>query len=610
MTINASLIEMQKALRDTDRSGFTPVRVSVLRNITVETIQQPLEFLGLGAGLDISLTFGGYDNVVPEALSGGDLFETDAVVVFTKLETLSMQLSQGFAALDEAGINAELDRLDELFATVLGGIRSHTSAPVLWYGFEPPVDPALGVHDASSEFGQTATIARLNKLLRERCNEAGGCSVIDAGAVLARVGVGGYYDNRYWHMGKAPYGPKGAGAIAEQLFRAIRATRGGAKKCLVLDCDNTLWGGIVGEDGIDGIKLGPDHPGSAFVEFQRAALDLFNRGVMLALCSKNNEADVWEVFDNHPHMALRRKHIASHRINWQDKASNLREIAAELNLGLDHLVFADDSDFEVNLVREALPQVTVMHLPSADTTGHRQRLIGCGLFDTLSLTAEDRARGKMYAAEAQRREAKTAVTDLGEYLRSLEIRLDLSAPTKGEIARVTQLTQRTNQFNLTTRRYAEAEIHERIEGASHSVLALRVADRFGDSGLVGVAILDHRSGETEIEAFMMSCRVLGRRIEDALLAACVAEARAKNPRAAVVGHYLPTKKNVQVERFYPDRGFAETADTGVYRLNADAPAPAPSDVFAEVRGMPAGDVSLESKPQRPVGAAAAQESER
>lgn len=586
-----SLAEMQRLVRDADRSNLTPLRVSVLRNITVETIEPHLAYLGLNDGLDTRVRFGNYDAVVPEALSGGDgLLEntTDLVLIFTKLETLSPALAMGFAGLDPSGVTNEIDRLDALFATVLSGLRRHTNAPVLWYGFEPPADPALGIYDAQTELGQTGAIARLNAALRARCNAVPGASVIDAGAVQARVGARRYTDPRYWHIGRAPFSRETTAEIASVVMRCVRGLRGAAKKCLVLDCDNTLWGGIVGEDGVDGIRLGPGHPGSAFEEFQRGVLDLYHRGVVLALCSKNNAADVWEVFDRHPHMVLRREHIAAARIDWNDKAANLRALASDLGLGLGHMVFADDSDFEADLVRRAVPEVTVLHLPAADAAGHRQRLLACGLFDTLAMTDEDRRRGAMYAADARRREAAggpAGATDLDGYLRSLEIRLDLSPPTAAEVARVAQLTQRTNQFNLTTRRYDTGQISALLDDKAASVLALRVTDRFGDLGLVGTAILRHGEESCEIEALMMSCRVLGRKIEDALLAACVLEARARGA-GPVVGRYLPTSKNQQTERFYPDRGFAPTGEPGVYGLDPDAPCPAISPVFDYVAGVP------------------------
>lgn len=550
-------------------NGLASLKLTILRNITVEPIEPMLKYGMRTDGFDAAVRFGQFDGIMAEALAGSDLLqdEPDLVLVFTKLEQFSPKLADEFGMLAPAEVEAELDRVRQEIEQIAAGIRNQTTAPVVWMGFEPPTQPALGIYDASSEHGQAAAISSLNESLRSALAGIGAGYVIDAGACLARVGIDAYFDPRYWHIGRAPYSREALRQIAVQASRFVRALKGKARKCLILDCDNTLWGGVVGEDGVSGIKLATTHPGSAFRDFQRQVLSLAGRGVVLALCSKNNEDDVWEVFDKHSDMVIKREHIAAHRINWQDKAQNIREIAEELGLGLDHMVFADDSDFEVGLVREQLPMVEVIHLPQTDSLRHAERLRACGFFDTLSLTTEDRARGKMYAAEARRREVKSLATDMDGYLGSLEIEVEINEPDEVGVPRVAQLTQRTNQFNLTTRRYTEADIQAMIGDEHCSVVSLRVRDRFGDSGVVGVAIVRTESETAEIDALMMSCRVLGRKIEDALLAGVVRIAR-NSGASQVAGLYIPTKKNGQVARFYLDRGFSDEGD-GRALLRAD-----------------------------------------
>ncbi|MBK7917804.1 MAG: HAD family hydrolase [Chloroflexi bacterium] len=350
------------------------------------------------------------------------------------------------------------------------------------------------------------------------------------------------------------------GEIADEVFKFIRVTKGKIKKCLVLDCDNTLWGGIIGEDGLAGIKLGKTYPGSPFYEFQQEILNLHHRGVILALCSKNNEADVWEVFHNHPDMVLKQEHIAAAQINWNDKASNLRQIASDLNIGLDSLVFVDDSEFEVNLVQQNLPEVEVIHLPATKSVHYRDILASYSGFDTLTLTEEDKKRGAMYRAEVTRNKLRQEVTDLASYYQSLEMVAEINFADTFTIPRIAQLTQKTNQFNLTTRRYTEADVTAMVESPSVDIISLRLGDSFGDLGLVGVCILKYDQTWAEIDTFLLSCRALGRMAEDLFLGHVLELVKVREFHL-VKGTYLSTRKNAQVKDFYVKQGFTTIAET-------------------------------------------------
>jgi FkbH-like protein len=367
--------------------------------------------------------------------------------------------------------------------------------------------------------------------------------------------------------------------IASENFKLIRAQRGLNKKCLVLDCDNTLWGGIIGEDGLGGIKLGSEYPGSAFKEFQQEILTLYHRGILLALCSKNNEADVWEVFDKHPGMVIKKNHIVASRINWDNKAQNLAAIAIELNISLDSLVFVDDSDFETNLVKQMLPMVEVIHLPKQHAINYRAMIASCGLFDTLRLTEEDRKRGQMYKAESERNRLKQdASKNIDEFLRSLEMKVEIKLADHATTTRIAQLTQKTNQFNLTTKRYSEAEIGRFADDADMSVLYVKMSDRFGDLGIIGVAIVNHVEKNSELDTFLLSCRALGRGIETLLLDTCIAITQKKG-REILTGQYVKTAKNGQVSDFYTKEGFECIFDDGVTSKHA-------VEVMQAVRGQP------------------------
>ena len=419
--------QIQAETGEKQLAGLPPLHLTVLRNVMVEPIEPYLRYYAKQIGLRAVARYGGYNTLYQEAVGGapGLLGETECVLVWIKLENLSWDLARNFNGLTAEGREAELDRVRAQMSEIAAGIRRQTRAAILWFGFELPLQPALGIAEGSGKAGQRDIIDGLNRYLRGMLRELGNAYAIEMNAILGRVGANAFYDARYWHMGRAPYGREALREMAFEAFKYVRALKGRRRKCLALDCDNVLWGGVVGEDGLSGIKLGKTHPGSAYWEFQQEVLELHRRGVLLALCSKNNEADVWEVFDRHPGMLLRREHIAATRINWEDKAANLRRIASDLNLGIDSLVFADDSEFEIQLVREMIPEVEVIHLPKETAVENRDRLASCGWFDTPELSAEDSRRGELYAAEAKREQLRTAAGDLASYYASLEMTLEI-----------------------------------------------------------------------------------------------------------------------------------------------------------------------------------------
>jgi FkbH-like protein len=556
MTARPTLAEIHAALRAPVPAGSPSYPIAVLSNVTVSALTPMLQYLCRREGLAATVEIGGFDTVLQDALGGRpDLINADTacVVVILKLDVLSAALADGFTALapDQVGdeVQTVLDYLDQ----VLRGLRERCAAPILLHGFETPLYPLYGALDAQGGLSQADTVAELNRLAKQLLLQVGNGFFIDTDLCLRRLGADRFYDSRTWQLARAPYSREACHDLAAEQVRLIRALCGKARKCLVLDCDNVLWGGVIGEDGLDGIKLGQSHPGSCYRDFQRRALALSQRGVILALVSKNNEADVWEVFDKHPDMVLKREHISAWRIDWANKADNLRALAAQLNIGLDSLVFIDDSPFEVELVRAELPMVAVLAASVEAPAGNVDLLARCSLFDTVSLSEEDRRRGALYRADSERVSSRTAFADLDAYLRSLEMRLDIAQAQPFDIPRLSQLTQRTNQFNLTTRRYSEDDI--RALAATATIFSLSVADRFGDMGLVGCAILKlEENCDALLDTLLMSCRVLGRRVEDAFLAVLAEQARAAGAKR-LIGAYRPTAKNGQVANFYADRGF-------------------------------------------------------
>jgi FkbH-like protein len=387
----------------------------------------------------------------------------------------------------------------------------------------------------------------------EHLREIGQVRLLDLDALQRQFGAAASFDARKWYLYKQPYTEPFLWEMGSLLGRLIAANLVAPKKCVVFDADNTLWGGVVGEDGLHGIAIGEDFPGSAYRDLQRYMLYLRSKGVLLAIVSKNNEADVWEVFDRHDEMKLKREHISAWRINWRHKSANIPIVAAELNIGTDTLVFVDDNPFEIEQVRTAVPDVTCLQVEE-EPARILEALKRAQLFDKLEVTAEDAKRADMLRLERAR-------SVLGEKLSpeaftaALELKLSVSVARLADVGRVTQLINKTNQFNLTTVRRTQEEVLALLGSPGWRVYALRVSDRFGEYGLVGVAILqvgEHR--RWRLDTLLMSCRVLGRSVETSFLAALAKYALAEGAEICDAA-FIPTAKNAPAANFLQAHGF-------------------------------------------------------
>ncbi len=546
------------ALEKLREAGTVPtMRLGVLRNFTIEPL---LPVLDAEAARDGSLPvtyLGDFDAIAADALdSTGPLarFHPSVIVLALWLTPLAPRLVERFPSLSADEVQAEVTRVVTYVRDMLAGLRRWTRAPILLNNFPLPPRRALGILDAQREESQTEAALGLNRALRQLATDAGSTFIVDYMSVFAAVGSAEGLDARNWAHRRSPLGRPVLLPLGQEYARYFRALRGGARKCVVVDCDNTLWGGIVGEDGPDGIRIG-DGPGATHTSLQRELLNLHDRGVLIALCSKNNEEDVLEVLRTHPDMLLRESHVACHRINWDDKASNLQAIAQTLNIGLDSVVFVDDSVFECGLVRDRLPDVVVVELTSAGSDDYGSQLARRGLFDSLVSSTEDAQRTSHFKAEVTRRELQSTAGSLEDFLRGLEMVAEVGEAHDEVIARIAQLTQKTNQFNLTTRRYTEADIRRFAGAGSSAVLYLRLRDAVADLGLVGVAIVTTAGRIADVDTFLLSCRALGRGVEAVLLDEVrrCAEARGCT---TLRGRYVPTPKNAQVAEFFPSAGFA------------------------------------------------------
>lgn len=546
----ASLISAVDHISEANISFKHLVKISFLRNFTIEGIEPYLKYHLFLSGIEPSFFWGNYNTIHQEVLDAhSHLYHNkpDLIILSLMLENMDLECHNPDWSAEK--IKNELLGLFDLVA-------SKNSALIAVNTFISPFYSELGISSFSSVLNLTNEIASLNKSIKNYVHEhSSQFFIIDWERFIRILGQEKSIDYRYWYMAKVPFKKDFLNLYALELTKIVKALKGLNKKCLVLDCDNTLWGGVIGEDELQGIKLDRnEYPGKVFYEFQKSVLHLVRRGALVALCSKNNEEDVMNVLDNHPHCLLKRSHLVSWRINWDNKIDNLISLADELNVGIDSFVFIDDDSSECQMVQHYLPEVTVLQVPQKLYL-YPQLLFKEAFFDTLHISAEDKKRTAMYQAEIKRKQTLKHVDNLDDWLKSLELIAAIHPIKKDEIARVAQLTQKTNQFNLTTRRYSEQDIRLYCENPSWKIYTLAVKDKFGDYGLTGVLIIKTEDKKGIIDTFLMSCRILGKRLEDVFLNYAINQLEAKKNIIQWSAGYIPAKKNQQVENFWDDIGF-------------------------------------------------------
>ncbi len=504
----------------------------------------------------VSVVGGDYGSAVRDALDPASTIRTanlDLAMVALDHRTLGLdrvQVAPGAAAEVVAAATATL-------SAMIDGLASATAGGVLVATIPPPAEPLFGSLDAVEPGSVAAQVAAVNAQIVAWARDKR-IVLVDIARAAALVGLDRWHDAGQWHAAKLPFDPELVPFYADVVARTVAAIRGTTRKCLVLDLDNTLWGGVIGDDGVDGIKLGQGSAaGEAFLAIQQTALALRERGIILAVCSKNDDDVARTPFRDHPDMPLKEAHIAAFVANWGDKATNLRAIAAALNIGLDSLVFLDDNPVERAQVRRELPMVAVPELP-VDPALYPRALLAGGWFEAVAFADEDRARADQYRANAERA-AFAGTSDMAGYLASLDMVADFRPFDAVGRVRIAQLINKSNQFNLTTRRYTEAQVAALETDPAKITMQIRLVDRFGDNGMISVVIVDTASWE--IDTWLMSCRVLGRRMEEAVLAQVVAAARTRGA-TELTGRYIPSAKNRMVADHYAKLGFAAAGGDG------------------------------------------------
>ena len=475
--------------------------------------------------------------------------QPEVAVVWTRPQAVAPAFGRllEFEPVEPAQILAEVDQ----FAALLRRAAARVAALFVPSWTRPAPDRGLGLLDLSVRVGPAYHLLRMNARLVEAVADVANLHVLDAGRWLALAGPQAC-SPKLWHLGKIAFGPEVCRLAAADLKAGLRGLAGAARKLVVLDLDDTLWGGVVGELGWEHLALGGHHPaGEAFRAFQRALQALTRRGIILGIVSKNTEAVALEALDRHPEMVLRRADFAGWRINWADKVENLQALAAELQIGLDAVVFLDDHPAERARVRAALPEVLVPEWP-ADPRLYEQALRALACFDTPTLSAEDRTRARTYAAGRQRRDLLQTAQSVADYLQALELHVRCAALGPEDLPRAAQLLNKTNQMNLATRRLTETQLADWARHPAHRAYVFRVSDRFDDYGLTGLATLALSGAEAHLADFVLSCRVLGRGVEQTMLHAVAAQARALGGQQ-LVATYRPSPRNAPCRSFFEER---------------------------------------------------------
>jgi len=543
-------------------SAVTSLRLAVIHTYTSNLLDPWLEMAAALQGMDLSVYHAPYGLALQEARPDSQLLRhrPDVTLLLLRREDLHPDLGKPLAGLSVQQQRELREEVVDRLLGIVGQFRSHPIGQIVLTLLPAMHAPGLGVYDAQFEASESAWWAGLKKAVGDSLRDTLQSSLLlDLDEVLQQLGRQSFFDLKYWYSARFPFSPDAAREIARRVIGVGSVIKLPKAKVIVLDADNTLWGGIIGEDGIDGIALGPDYPGNAFMDFQRRLLDYQQRGLILALCSKNNPSDLDQVLQQHPHQVLRDEHFAARRVNWLPKPDNLVSLAEELSLGLDSFVFVDDSAHECAAVRHRLPQVEVIQAPANPVLlpaclEHVARL------EILALTDEDKGKTELYAQERRRRELSQDVErgggNLDSYLKMLKMSMRVGFNPLNHLTRLSQLTQKTNQFNLTTRRYNEHQMQEFIVSDSWLVADFSLTDIFGDSGIVGLALfrlVDTR--RAELDNFLMSCRVIGREAEAAFLHTLLRHL-ADRGISEVTAEFLPTKKNDLARDFLPSQGFA------------------------------------------------------
>ena len=547
------------------------IRVAILNSFTINGLEEALRVKCAERKINCVTYLSGYAQYNQDILSPtSQLYQFSPEITFLVLDTRTILSSLFYTpySVSPSDRRQYVDKCVEELVNLVKSFTTRSASKLVITNFCTPTYTPYGICETKTEYGLREMVRDLNMKLSYAIRNESSVFIFDFDSFVTKFGEINVLDYRQFLLGDIKISLNYIPYLAEELMAYIKADLGINRKCIVLDLDNTLWGGIVGEDGFEGIELSTKPPGMAFVEFQRLLLALYQRGIILAINSKNNKDEALRVIKEHPDMILREENFASMRINWNDKISNMKAIAEELNIGLDSMVYFDDDPINREVMSKALPEVMTVDLPK-DPSLYAPTLMNINDFNTLSITDEDKKRGQMYSQQRKRIELEKSASNLEDFLSQLGIRINIRRADEFTIPRIAQLILKTNQFNLTTYRYQEEDIRKFAQDKNMLVGCAQTEDKFGDNGITGVFIVKKNTSHLEwtIDTFLLSCRVMGRGIEDAIMEFILNEAKKEGIRK-VRGQYIPTKKNKPAEEFLPKVGFKKEGEYWIYSSEA------------------------------------------
>ena len=551
------------------------IRISILSSFTLNGIEEIFQVKCDEKNISSNTCLAGYNQYNQEILDPhSQLYQFQPNLTFLILDTRSIleDLWYFSYSIDEKQRQNFIEKKFKEIKNLITIFLKNSNSKLIISNFFIPINSNYGIFETKSNFGLQKMVNTLNNNLQDYIHNLDSVYLFDMNGFISKHGENNVFDPKQFLFGDIKISLDFIPYLVNDLMGYVIATLGMSKRCIVLDLDNTLWGGIIGEDEFDGIKLGSDPSGKAFVEFQKHLLGLHNRGILLAINSKNNFDDAIKVIEEHPDMILKKEHFASIKINWNDKVSNIKEISDELNFGLENFVFFDDDPLNREFMKSSLPQVLTVDLP-ADPSKYVRTIQEMNEFNLLKITDEDNQRGVMYSQQRDRKTLEKSSDNLEDFLKNMDLKITIKKADSFTIPRISQLILKTNQFNLTTKRYSLEEIQKMSQNDDILIGCVQVEDKFGDNGITAAFIVE-KNGAKEwiLDTFLLSCRVMGRQIEKSILGYIIKIAKQNNVNK-IIANFIPTKKNQPIENFLPNCGFKKEKDFWSISLNDSFTAP-------------------------------------
>lgn len=559
------------------------IKIGLLSSFTINGLEETLQVLSFENKIDCKTYLGNYNqynqNILDEE---SDLYKFNPDFTILIIDTRSLfgdLFFSPYTISSEKRVDYVNSRIAEMKNLIEIFVKKSQSKLVL-STITNPTYSSYGIFETKVDFGLQKMVTKFNDELINSYKDNSSVFIYDLNQFISKFGEKNVFDYKQFFLGDVRISTNYIPYLANELMGYVKASLGLNKKCIVLDLDNTLWGGIVGEDGYNGISLGETPSGKAFIEFQKILLSLNHRGIILAVNSKNNMEDAIKVIRDHPNMILREENFACMKINWNDKSSNMQEISKELNIGLESMVFFDDDPVNRELIRSTIPQVFTPEIPK-DPSQYPIMIQDLNDFHVLNITEEDMKRGKMYLQQKQRTELNQKSQNLDEFLKQLNIKVKIRDATEFTLPRISQLTLKTNQFNLTTKRYQEEDIRNFSNSSDKIVGCAQVIDKFGDNGITGVYIINKDNDEEwSIDTLLLSCRIMGRGVEDGMLDHVISQARIAGV-IRIKAKYIQTEKNKPIENLLPDFGFKKEDNYWYYYIDEKVKKPKHIEMIVE-----------------------------